>query len=69
MTPSTFRKNAERIFRNANPGTVSVTWKFTNRVTWADGTKGIAGRFIAEAPGYRTREMGATLDSDGIWVR
>jgi hypothetical protein len=70
VSPATFRRNAERIFRAANPGAQVDKWVHGPvRVTWADGSKGVSGVMACSGAGYRPRAVVATLHNDGVMVR
>jgi hypothetical protein len=71
MNTTTFRRKAETMFRKANPdATIAIEWTHGPvTVTWADGTKGISGTFQAQAPGFRTRPMCASLLDGEVAVR
>lgn len=73
-TPASFRKAAERAFRNANPeaaatSAVMFEWLWSRRVKWADGSAGFSGKLRVSAPGFRTREMIASFGQDAVTVR
>jgi hypothetical protein len=70
MNRKQFTAKAEQMFRRANPSATIGRWTFgPNRVTWADGSKGYSGAFLATAPGYLTSQILATQSRDGVWVR
>lgn len=70
MTRTQFKSKAVKLFLKANPTATVGDWSFgPNRVTWANGKKGFSGRFAATAPGFRARDISATFDGDGVWVR
>lgn len=70
-TPATFRKMAERAFRNANPEAKAATmnWLRCERVKWFDGSDGFSGTLEVSAPGFKPRTMIASFGLDAVSVR
>lgn len=70
MTKAQFKKKAEALFLKVNPTATVGAWAFgPNAVTWADGSKGMAGGFNASAPGHRARVVVANETPNGFGVR
>lgn len=70
-TPATFKKMAERAFRNANPEAQAATinWLRVERVKWFDGSTGFSGTVEVSAPGFKPRTMVASFSQDAVTVR
>lgn len=68
MTKATFKAKAEAAFRRANPDATSVkiTWTFVSDINpYRRGTGSFrSGHFHVENPGFRTRIMIVTCDTD-----
>ncbi len=66
-----FKREAERIFREANPDAIdaTITWTHAAGVTWADKSKGFSGVAKVTATGYRGRSIVASFHDGGLWVR
>jgi hypothetical protein len=68
---SQFRARVARSVRRANPDAtdLTITWKWSRRVTFPTGLKGFSGLIELSAPGYATRPMIATwADTIGLSV-
>jgi len=68
MNATQFKRKAEAAFKKTNP-TASVEWISAKQVTYPTGVKEYRGQFIAEAAGYRTRQMTAMGDDSYVMVR
>ena len=61
-----FKRKGEALFLKANPGATIGEWTFfSTGFTWANGTKGVSGRFTASQPGYRTKSVLVTWMGGG----
>ena len=63
MTVRDFQRRATALFLRANPGATVGEWTVApRRVVYPTGLQGIAGRFTASCPGFRSRDVIADWD-------